>query len=168
MKLISLFMFISLYCAHLQAGGSLTSSEEDVYVTFTSSEDSSLKQGIYRYTRMTDYFNRPAIYYHFVNKDTGVNECLVFYDYKYSVVKELTFYVDKFMMSTTRIPTSSLDQVEVIDLDKLLPTWTQEEAYHYFCSLNDKKVWVIDKSHLGGQPENPMVIQTMPGVFYQY
>lgn len=161
-------MLISLFCAHVEAKQSLTSSEEDVYVTFTSSDNSNLKQGIYRYTRMTSYFNRPAIYFKFVNKDTGVNECLVFYDYKQSIVEKLTFYADKYMMSTTRIPISALDEVEIVDLDTLLPTWTREEAYHYFWSLSDKKVWVIDKSNLGRNPENPLVLQTMPSVFHQY
>ncbi len=168
MKVLSLFILISLLCAHGQAKKSLTSSYEDVYVTFTSSNDPTLNQGIYRYTRMTSYFNRPAIYFKFVNKETGVNECLVFYDYKKSIVQELTFYADRYMMSTTRIPTSALDEVEVIDLDILLPTWTREEAYHYFWSLNDKRVWVIDKSNLGRNPKNPLVLQTMPGVFHQY
>ncbi len=168
MKLANLLLCIALFLGPVQVKSSVASSEKDVYVTFTSSTDSALKQGIYRYTRMTSYFNRPAIYFHFVNKDTGVNECLVFYDYKQNVVNSLTFNPEKYMMSTTHIPVSSLEKVKIINLDALLSTWTREEAYQYFWSLNDKTVWVIDKSNVGEDPSNPLVIQTMPGVFYKY
>lgn len=168
MRLITLITLFCLFVVPVSARNSQASPEKDVYVTFTSSDHPEQEHGIYRYTRMAKYFNRPAIYFNFVNKDTGVNECLVFYDYKKEVVEDLTFYADKYMMSTTHIPVSALDKVEIIDLDKLLPTWTREQAYHYFWSLQHKRVWVIDKSHLGTDPSNPLVTQTMPGVFHEF
>ena len=144
---LSLLIAITTISSYAQRDDNDNSPYAPIYLTFTSiNSDTYVRNGIYRHTmEMHDTDKINPINFSYLNENKA-QAYFVYAEYNFEVLRtyrELT-WEDSLYVRTE--PVSFLESNNVIDIDEMFSAMTKEEIWEFTNTLQDKRVFFIDKN----------------------
>lgn len=121
---------------------------EPIYFIITSTTNENISEGIYRSTRPRNevYHNSIPIFFTYRSKSKDVRVSFLHVDYNlYQIGKEREIYWNDSMEIRTE-PATFIENNPVIDMEQLFDALTKEEIWEYSESLQNKRVYIIDRN----------------------
>ena len=147
---LSLLIAITTISSYAQRDDNDPSPYSPVYLTFSSAYTGSneyfVRNGMHRsILEMDDTDRIPSINWQYSNSN-GAEAYFVYAEYNFEVLRtyrELT-WEDSLYVRTE--PVSFLENNNVIDIDEMFSAKTKEEIWEFTNTLQDKRVFFIDKN----------------------
>ena len=144
---LSLLIAITTISSYAQHDDDNNSPYAPIYLTFTSiNSDTYVRNGVHRHTmEMHDTDKINPINFSYLNENKA-QAYFVYAEYNFEVLRSYRKLRWEDSLYVRTEPVSFLESNNVIDIDEMFSAMTKEEIWEFTNTLQDKRVFFIDKN----------------------
>ena len=144
---LSLLIAITSISSYAQRDDDNNSPYAPIYLTFTSiNSDTYVRNGVHRHTmEMHDTDKINPINFSYLNENKA-QAYFVYAEYNFEVLRSYRKLRWEDSLYVRTEPVSFLENNNVIDIDDMFSAMTKEEIWEFTNTLQDKRVFFIDKN----------------------
>ena len=144
---LSLLIAITTISSYAQRDDNDNSPYAPIYLTFTSiNSDTYVRNGVHRHTmEMHDTDKINPINFSYLNENKA-QAYFVYAEYNFEVLRSYRKLRWEDSLYVRTEPVSFLESNNVIDIDEMFSAMTKEEIWEFTNTLQDKRVFFIDKN----------------------